>query len=75
MIDAWVFNFMQALGPEEPDYSDPAVLQRTYDWHMDLCVQAEDLGFKGVFFSEHHFLNLFPADRSAWQPIAKGPLP
>ena len=59
MIDAWVFNFMQALGPEEPDYSDPAVLQRTYDWHMDLCVRAEDLGFKGVFFSEHHFLNLF----------------
>lgn len=59
MISAWVFNFMQALGRAEPDYSDPTVLQRTYDWHMNLCVRAEELGFKGVFFSEHHFLDLF----------------
>ena len=59
MISAWVFNFMQALGRAEPDYSDPNVLQQTYDWHMNLCVRAEELGFKGVFFSEHHFLNLF----------------
>ena len=59
MISAWVFNFMQALGRAEPNYSDPNVLQQTYDWHMNMCVRAEELGFTGVFFSEHHFLNLF----------------
>lgn len=57
MIKAWVFEFGSALGRESPDYSDETLVQRAYDVNLARVASLEDIGFEGVFFSEHHFLN------------------
>jgi alkanesulfonate monooxygenase SsuD/methylene tetrahydromethanopterin reductase-like flavin-dependent oxidoreductase (luciferase family) len=50
MIKPWIFEFFpsydDAPGQPAPD---------NFAWHLDLWTRAEDIGFEGVFFSEHHF--------------------
>jgi alkanesulfonate monooxygenase SsuD/methylene tetrahydromethanopterin reductase-like flavin-dependent oxidoreductase (luciferase family) len=54
MIKPWIFEFLPELGDHnlEPDPRDVATLFARY---LDLWVQDEELGFEGIFFSEHHF--------------------
>jgi alkanesulfonate monooxygenase SsuD/methylene tetrahydromethanopterin reductase-like flavin-dependent oxidoreductase (luciferase family) len=54
MIKPWVFEFLPELGGPsiEPDPRDVAALFARY---LDLWVRDEELGFEGIFFSEHHF--------------------
>ena len=49
----WLFEFFHSLGGAERH--DPDAIQRHYDWYLDLWVAAEQRGFEGIFFSEHHF--------------------
>lgn len=56
MIRSWLFTFMQPYTREHPDPFDPAIAQSAIRWHIDhLFPKVEDVGFEGVFFSEHHF--------------------
>ncbi len=56
MIRAWLFTFMQPYMRQHPDPFDPAIAQAAIRWHIDeLFPQIEDVGFEGIFFSEHHF--------------------
>ena len=57
MIKVWDFDFNQVPGPVNPDYEDQDVIQRAFDFNMELMVSLERRGFEGVFYSEHHFLN------------------
>lgn len=56
MIKAWAFEFNVILGPEKPDYRDERQVQATYDTTLAHVANLEKLGFEGVFFSEHHFI-------------------
>lgn len=57
MIKAWVFSFNAIHGPISPDYSDENLVQDAFDANLARIVRFEDMGFEGVFFSEHHFLD------------------
>jgi alkanesulfonate monooxygenase SsuD/methylene tetrahydromethanopterin reductase-like flavin-dependent oxidoreductase (luciferase family) len=54
MIKPWIFEFLPELGDQnlEPDPRDVATMFARY---LDLWVRDEELGFEGIFFSEHHF--------------------
>ena len=54
MTKSWVFY----LFPQENldfDKMDGQTTQAAYDVYLDQCARNEELGFEGVFFSEHHF--------------------
>ncbi len=56
MIRSWLFTFMQPFMRQHPDPFDTALTQRAISWHLDkLFPKVEDVGFDGIFFSEHHF--------------------
>ena len=46
MIRPWIFEFFPTYG-DEP--------QAAFAWHLDLWTRCQDIGFEGIFFSEHHF--------------------
>jgi alkanesulfonate monooxygenase SsuD/methylene tetrahydromethanopterin reductase-like flavin-dependent oxidoreductase (luciferase family) len=54
LIKPWIFEFMQA-----PNLSDretpPSTVTAVFDEGYALWLEAEKLGFEGIFFSEHHF--------------------
>lgn len=62
MVKNWMFYYFsqQHLNPDNMDWQ---TTQAAYDRYMSLCVQDEQWGFDGVFFSEHHFsgINLTPS--------------
>jgi alkanesulfonate monooxygenase SsuD/methylene tetrahydromethanopterin reductase-like flavin-dependent oxidoreductase (luciferase family) len=57
MIKVWNFEFNTASGRNVPDYEDTDFVQGVYDRAFTRLVDLERLGFEGVFFSEHHFLD------------------
>lgn len=50
MIRPWVFEFF----PELKD-ADGSTVSRYFGKYLDLWKRDEELGFEGIFFSEHHF--------------------
>lgn len=50
MIRPWVFEFF----PELND-ADGQAVSRYFGRYLDLWKRDEELGFEGIFFSEHHF--------------------
>jgi alkanesulfonate monooxygenase SsuD/methylene tetrahydromethanopterin reductase-like flavin-dependent oxidoreductase (luciferase family) len=62
MAKSWVFYLFSQPYINPDDMESPAT-QAAYDSYLDQCVRNEELGFEGVFFSEHHFsgLNLTPS--------------
>jgi alkanesulfonate monooxygenase SsuD/methylene tetrahydromethanopterin reductase-like flavin-dependent oxidoreductase (luciferase family) len=63
MVNSFLFDIFQYPFDPNPKKFDPKLCQELYDWHLESWVQAESLGFDGVFFSEHHFTayNLSPS--------------
>lgn len=62
MIKPWIFTFLKPLGRQRHAAYNAEAAQATYDYHLDLLPLLEDIGFEGVFFSEHHFFgNLSPS--------------
>lgn len=57
MIKVWNFEFNTASGRTIPNYEDTNFVQTVYDKAFARLVDLERLGFEGVFFSEHHFLD------------------
>jgi alkanesulfonate monooxygenase SsuD/methylene tetrahydromethanopterin reductase-like flavin-dependent oxidoreductase (luciferase family) len=55
VVKSWLFDIFNYPYGAAPATFDPKLCQELYDWHTDLWVGAEELGFDGVFFSEHHF--------------------
>ena len=53
MITTWLFEFFHALRGAEAH--QPQAIQDHYRWYLDLWTRAEQQGFDGIFFSEHHF--------------------
>jgi len=54
MIKPWIFEFFHAPGHPSHD-PEPAVSSAHFHRYLDLWRRAEELGFEGIFFSEHHF--------------------
>jgi len=57
MIKIWNFEFWNAHGASGAQYEDAAVAQHAFDKNMAVLENLDRIGFEGVFFSEHHFLN------------------
>ncbi|KUO06130.1 LLM class flavin-dependent oxidoreductase [Streptomyces caeruleatus] len=58
MIDAWTFEQLNVSAESDPLKFDARQCADEYAWRLDCAVRAENLGFTGVFFSEHHFQGL-----------------
>lgn len=58
MIKSWLFDIFTYPYDQAPEKFDSARCAELYDWHLNTWVRAEDQGFHGVFFSEHHFTAL-----------------
>lgn len=58
MIRPWVFEFVPEL-KESPDNASGADVTKYFRRYLDLWTRDEELGFEGIFFSEHHFGNSF----------------
>lgn len=55
-IKPWIFEFFtvhDTAGDSRPEHERWA---DAYSWYLKLWVQAENIGFEGIFFSEHHFM-------------------
>lgn len=55
MIAAWIFEQVNISSDEDPSYFDAKHCSDEYAWRLESWTRAEDLGFRGIFFSEHHF--------------------
>jgi alkanesulfonate monooxygenase SsuD/methylene tetrahydromethanopterin reductase-like flavin-dependent oxidoreductase (luciferase family) len=72
MIKPWAFHYNNIQSRKSPDYEDQHTVQRTFNSHLSLLASLEGLGFEGVFFSEHHFLNsLSPCPNLLVAAVAK----
>ena len=61
MIKPWIFEFMQAPAPSEGKSLSGAITAAFSEGYA-FWLEAERLGFEGIFFSEHHFgLSLSPS--------------
>ncbi|HUB98044.1 MAG TPA: LLM class flavin-dependent oxidoreductase [Stellaceae bacterium] len=54
MIRPWIFELFGAPAGRNEDVS-PRAAADYFGWHLDLWRRAEEFGFEGIFFSEHHF--------------------
>ena len=57
MIKVWNFEFNQVPGPALPDYDDQGVVQGAFDFNFERMIDLARIGFEGIFYSEHHFIN------------------
>ncbi|MDR7172929.1 alkanesulfonate monooxygenase SsuD/methylene tetrahydromethanopterin reductase-like flavin-dependent oxidoreductase (luciferase family) [Nocardia kruczakiae] len=55
MVKSWAFDIFNYPYDTRPERFDPAAAQELYDWHLESWVKAEEQGYEGVLFSEHHF--------------------
>ncbi|MGW3150302.1 LLM class flavin-dependent oxidoreductase [Streptomyces sp. NPDC001177] len=55
MVKSWLFDIFNYPYDPRPEGLDPELVQKEYDWHLETWAGAEELGYDGVFFSEHHF--------------------
>jgi len=71
MITPWLFALPYYHGEARKLY-DAGVTADTLKWYIDQWVRAEDQGFAGIFFSEHHvpFHSLAPAPHLLMSAIA-----
>jgi alkanesulfonate monooxygenase SsuD/methylene tetrahydromethanopterin reductase-like flavin-dependent oxidoreductase (luciferase family) len=55
MVKSWIFEIFMYPYDQDPHKFDPQLCKSLYDWKLEGWVAAEDQGYDGVFFSEHHF--------------------
>ncbi|WP_427132301.1 LLM class flavin-dependent oxidoreductase [Pseudarthrobacter sp. S9] len=55
MVKSWAFDIFNYPFDTRAEHFDPEATQELYDWHMESWVKAEEQGYEGVLFSEHHF--------------------
>ena len=72
MIRPWVFEFLYAPGGLGEDVA-PEVATAVFDAGVTHWRHIENLGFEGIFFSEHHFgLSYSPSPNLLIAAIARG---
>lgn len=54
LIKPWIFEFLQVPNLGEVE-TRPDIVSAVFDNGFKLWLEAEKLGFEGIFFSEHHF--------------------
>jgi len=54
MIKPWIFEFLYALAEQGADAA-PQAPTAVFDKGVALWKRLDELGFEGIFFSEHHF--------------------
>jgi alkanesulfonate monooxygenase SsuD/methylene tetrahydromethanopterin reductase-like flavin-dependent oxidoreductase (luciferase family) len=54
MIRTRIFEFFHELR-DPVQRANPQLVQEHFQWYLDLWTRAEERGFHGIFFSEHHF--------------------
>jgi alkanesulfonate monooxygenase SsuD/methylene tetrahydromethanopterin reductase-like flavin-dependent oxidoreductase (luciferase family) len=55
MIKPWVFDLADFPEGRDPVTFDAVTASKIMKWQIDLWTRAEQMGFHGVFLSEHHF--------------------
>jgi alkanesulfonate monooxygenase SsuD/methylene tetrahydromethanopterin reductase-like flavin-dependent oxidoreductase (luciferase family) len=71
LIKPWIFEFMQAPAPDDGTSLSGAITA-AYNEGYAFWLEAERLGFEGIFFSEHHFgLSLSPSPNLLIASIAR----
>jgi alkanesulfonate monooxygenase SsuD/methylene tetrahydromethanopterin reductase-like flavin-dependent oxidoreductase (luciferase family) len=71
MIKPWIFELFAAPRALE-EHFDARASREYFDDYLDLWTSAEDAGFEGIFFSEHHFgLSYSPAPNLLIATIAQ----
>jgi alkanesulfonate monooxygenase SsuD/methylene tetrahydromethanopterin reductase-like flavin-dependent oxidoreductase (luciferase family) len=60
MIKPWIFEFFPELSGAGGDVP-PKAITEYFSAYLDLWTRDEQLGFEGIFFSEHHFGGSFGA--------------
>ncbi|MCW2697801.1 MAG: luciferase, partial [Modestobacter sp.] len=55
MVKSWMFDIFNDPYDKRAENFSPELCSELYDLHFDTWVGAEDQGFDGIFFSEHHF--------------------
>lgn len=56
MIKPWVFDFCSPPEDLAGTASEHERCAAAFNWYMNLWTRAEKIGFEGIFFSEHHFV-------------------
>lgn len=56
MIRPWLFEFVTAFQHHDAEHFDAERCAADYAWYLEQWCGAEDKGFEGIFFSEHHFV-------------------
>jgi alkanesulfonate monooxygenase SsuD/methylene tetrahydromethanopterin reductase-like flavin-dependent oxidoreductase (luciferase family) len=55
VIRPWLFSIFLSTCGSDPDAFDPAACQQCYDEYLARWTRADEQGFEGLFFAEHHF--------------------
>ncbi|WP_248167687.1 LLM class flavin-dependent oxidoreductase, partial [Ralstonia pseudosolanacearum] len=55
MIKSWIFEQVNVSTSADAGLFDAATFQHELGWRQRTWIDAEALGFHGIFFSEHHF--------------------
>jgi alkanesulfonate monooxygenase SsuD/methylene tetrahydromethanopterin reductase-like flavin-dependent oxidoreductase (luciferase family) len=55
LIKPWIFEFMHAPHPADGGALLPGTVAAVFNESYAFWLEAERLGFEGIFFSEHHF--------------------
>jgi alkanesulfonate monooxygenase SsuD/methylene tetrahydromethanopterin reductase-like flavin-dependent oxidoreductase (luciferase family) len=55
MIKPWLFDICNYAFDSNVERFDPEACQNLYDWHLEAWELADQVGFEGLFLSEHHF--------------------
>ncbi|UMP03417.1 LLM class flavin-dependent oxidoreductase [Amycolatopsis sp. EV170708-02-1] len=73
MVKSWLFDIFNYPYDSRPEGLDPELVQEEYDWHLETWAGAEELGYDGVFFSEHHFTayNMSPSPNLLVSAVAQ----
>jgi alkanesulfonate monooxygenase SsuD/methylene tetrahydromethanopterin reductase-like flavin-dependent oxidoreductase (luciferase family) len=54
-LKSWVFDSADNIHADTPEEFAPQPCADLLNYYIDLWASAEDMGFEGLFFSEHHF--------------------
>ncbi|WP_033288199.1 LLM class flavin-dependent oxidoreductase [Amycolatopsis jejuensis] len=73
MVKSWLFDIFNYPHDPRPEGFDPELAQEEFDWHLETWTGAEELGYDGIFFSEHHFTayNMSPSPNLLVSAVAQ----
>jgi alkanesulfonate monooxygenase SsuD/methylene tetrahydromethanopterin reductase-like flavin-dependent oxidoreductase (luciferase family) len=61
VVKTYPFELLTYPYGNDPTSFDPGRCAEIYDSHFNIWIECKDLGYDGVFFSEHHFTAYNPS--------------